>query len=104
MAILPINDKVEGDAEALQARLKQEGFRVELFLKGQLNKKIVEARSQKIPYLVIMGPRDVQNGTVSIRLRDDTQLDPMPVEDFIRMAKQLVESKSQELVINPNPS
>lgn len=104
MAILPVSNKVEEQAEDLMKQLKAEGFRVELFLKGQLNKKIVDARSQKIPYLVILGPRDIENGTVSIRLRDDTELEPMPVADFINMARQLIETKSTELVLSASPS
>ncbi len=97
MAILPISNKVEEEAEHLALELKNEGFRVEIFSKGQLGKKIVEARSQKIPYLLVMGPRDVEAGTVSVRLRDDTDLGAMPVDEFIAKAKALVENRAMEL-------
>lgn len=97
VAILTVTNKVDADAQALAMRLREEGFRVELFLRGQLGKKIVEARAQKIPYLLILGPRDVEGGTVSVRLRDDTDLGAMPVEKFIAKAKHLVESRSLEL-------
>jgi threonyl-tRNA synthetase len=99
MAILPVSNKVKDEAEALAARLTGEGFRVEVHHKGQLGKKIATARSEKIPYLVVIGPRDVENGTVSVRLRDDTELEPMPVNDFIQMARHLVTEKSTELVL-----
>jgi len=97
MAILPVSNKVEEEAEALAHELQTEGFRVEIFTKGQLGKKIVEARNQKIPYLLVLGPRDVEAGTVSVRLRDDTDLGAMPVEAFIDKAKALVESRSMDL-------
>lgn len=98
VAILPVSNKVEAESQALAERLKNEGFRVEIFERGQLGKKIVEARGQKIPYLLVYGPRDVENGTVSVRLRDDTELPAMPIEQFINMAHQVVDEKGMELV------
>jgi len=98
IAILPVSNKVQTEAEALEARLKAEGFRVEMFNKGQLGRKIRDARALKIPYLAIIGPKDVENGTVSIRLRDDTELEPMPVEDFIKMAKYVAQNRLGDLV------
>jgi threonyl-tRNA synthetase len=98
MAVLPVSDKVLSEAEALVKRLMGEGFRVELYAEGRLNKKIVEARGQKIPYLLILGPRDVEAGQVSVRLRDDTDLGAMDTGDFIAKAKALVESRALELV------
>jgi threonyl-tRNA synthetase len=98
MAVLTVSNKVQDEAEALVNELANEGFRVELFDRGQLGKKIVEARSQKIPYLLILGPRDVEAGQVSVRLRDDTELEPMPVESFIEMARALIDNKSAELL------
>lgn len=97
MAILPVSNKVEDEAESLALELKNEGFRVEVFSKGQLGKKIVEARLQKIPYLLVLGPRDVEAGTVSVRLRDDTDLGAIPVDEFVAKAKALVENRSLEL-------
>jgi threonyl-tRNA synthetase len=98
MAVLTVSNKVQDEAEALVNELANEGFRVALFDRGQLGKKIVEARSQKIPYLLILGPRDVEAGQVSVRLRDDTELEPMPVESFIEMARALIDNKSAELL------
>jgi threonyl-tRNA synthetase len=97
MAILPISNKVKDEADALAQELKDEGFRVEIFERGNLNKKIVEARSQKIPYLLILGPRDVEAGTVSVRLRDDTELGALPVDEFIANAKAVLQNRSMDL-------
>lgn len=98
MAILPISNKVEAEAEDLAAQLRAAGFEVEVNHRGQIGKKIKVARDQKIPYMVIIGPRDVENGTVSIRLLDDTELDPMSVADFIAMASKVRDEKLTELV------
>lgn len=102
MAVLPVSNKVEAEANALAAQLQAEGFRVEVYHRGQLGKKIAEARGQRIPYQVILGQRDVENGTVSIRLRDDTELEPMPLADFIAMAHTVCKSRSMELVVQPH--
>ncbi len=98
VAVLPISNKVQDEADALLQRLRDEGFRVEIFNKGQLNRKIRDARAQKIPYQLILGPRDVEAGTVSVRLRDDTELDAMTPDAFIKMARQVAENRSSTLV------
>ncbi|MFP4322123.1 MAG: threonine--tRNA ligase [Anaerolineales bacterium] len=97
IAVLTVSNKVDDEAAALAQRLKDEGFRVELFTRGQLGKKIVEARNQKIPYLLVYGPRDVEEGTVSVRLRDDTDLGAMPLADFIAKAHDLVAQRALTL-------
>jgi threonyl-tRNA synthetase len=99
MAVLPVSQKVEEEAQALSHRLADAGFEVEIHGRGSLGKRIRDAREQRIPYLVIIGPRDVEAGTVSVRLRDDTELDPMPVEDFIAMASRVRDEKLVDLVL-----
>ena len=102
IAVLPVSNKVQDEAEALMQQLKGEGFRVEIFNKGQLNRKIRDARAEKIPYMIVIGPRDVEEGTVSVRLRDDTELDAMPVADFIAMAKHIRDERLSILVPEEN--
>ena len=98
-SVLPVSNKVEEESIALFNQFKEAGFRVEMYDRGQLGKKIRDARGQRIPYLVVLGPRDVEAGTVSVRLRDDTELDPMSVEDFIEMAKHIADNRLSELVL-----
>lgn len=97
IAILPVNNKIEAETNALAQRLKAAGFRVQIFERGQLGKKIVEARAEKIPYLLVYGPRDVEAGTIGLRLRDDTDLGAMPIEDFIQKASAIAAARSMEL-------
>lgn len=101
IAVLPVSNKVQEEADALVERFKAEGFRVEIFNKGQLNRKIRDARGQKIPYMLVIGPRDVEAGTVSVRLRDDTELDAMPVDAFIALAKRVRDERLNILVPEP---
>ncbi len=98
MVVLPISNKVQDEAEDLARQLRAEGFEVEVNHRGQIGKKIAVSRDQRIPYMVIIGPRDVEEGTVSIRLRDDTELDPMPLADFIAMAKKVRDERLATLV------
>lgn len=99
IAVLPVSNKVEVEANALFDQFKAAGFRVEMYDRGQLGKKIRDARGQRIPYLVVLGPRDVEAGTVSVRLRDDTELEPMSVDDFIAMARHIADNRLSELVL-----
>lgn len=97
MAILPVSKKVLDESQALATKLQNAGFRTKIYERGQLNKKIVEARSQKTPYLLIYGPRDVEAGTVSVRLRDDTDLGAIDIDTFIAQAQERVANRSLEL-------
>ena len=59
--------------------------------------KIAKAQSQKIPYMIVVGDRDMENNTVSVRLRTGEDLGAMPMADFIAKLKAVVDSKSLEL-------
>ena len=48
-----------------------------------MNLKIREAQAQKVPYMLIIGDKEIESNTVSIRQRDGAQLDPMPSEEFL---------------------
>ncbi|MDX2161651.1 MAG: threonine--tRNA ligase [bacterium] len=98
VALIPITDRHIEYAESVAAKLKARGMRVEVDAgKSRMQAKIVAARERSIPYLLIMGDRDVQGGTVSVRLRSDEDLGAMPVDSFIDLASGIVASKSLEL-------
>jgi len=50
---------------------------------------------QKIPYMLVIGDREVENRAVAVRLRTEEDLGPKPVEEFIEMAKEAVEEKRE---------
>jgi threonyl-tRNA synthetase len=65
--------------------------------KARMGPKIAIAREQQIPWLLVMGDRDRQANAVSVRLRTDEDLGAMPVDDFVQMAKRIVDEKSLDL-------
>jgi len=82
--VLPIADRHAEYARQVQDRLTSAGFRVEL--DGRVEKigyKIREAQLQKVPYMLIVGDKEVAEGTVGVRHRAAGDLGPRPVADFI---------------------
>ena len=58
-----------------------------------MGNKIRRAREQQIPYMLVLGDRDLEEGTVSVRLRDDENLGAMPVADFIALARRVIDGQ-----------
>ena len=63
----------------------------------KIGKKIREATMEKIPYMIVVGDRDMENNTVSVRLRTGEDLGAMSLVDFTAKLKAVVDSKSLEL-------
>lgn len=96
--LIPIADRHIDYARDVQKKLQALGFRVEVDTRSErMNAKIRDAQLQKIPYMLVVGDKEAQAGAVSVRLRTNEDLKAMPLDDFIAMAKRLVESKSVEL-------
>ena len=82
--VLPISDKALDYAKRTQAALKAAGFRVDIDTSAEkLGAKIREATLMKVPYQVVVGPRDEANGTISVRSRTDGDLGAMKLEDLV---------------------
>jgi len=62
----------------------------------KIGKKIREAQLDKIPYMVIVGDRDIENGTVSPRHRADGDLGAMSFEEFTAIVRDVVDSKAKK--------
>ena len=96
IAILPIADRHVDAANEIASKLKgydqMEGgmkLRVEVDDRREtLGKKIRENQLQKVPYMIVLGDRDIENGTVGARSREDGDLGAMPLEEFIRRMKE----------------
>ncbi len=96
VAILPIADRHVDAANELASTLK--GYdqpagamklRVEVDDRREtLGKKIRENQLQKVPYMIVLGDRDIENGTVGARSREDGDLGAMPLEEFVRRMKE----------------
>ena len=82
--ILPISDKALDYARKTQSALREAGFRVDVDISAEkLGAKIREATLQKVPYQVVVGPRDEANGTISVRSRVEGDLGAMQLPEFV---------------------
>lgn len=81
--VLPVTDRAGDYADLIAKKLNDSGFRVEVDHRSEkLGYKIREAQGMKIPYMVIVGDKDMENNTVSIRHRSGADLGAMAYEDF----------------------
>lgn len=86
VAVLPIADRHNDIATEISIKLRDEhGFRVEVDDRREtLGKKIRENQLQKIPYMLILGDKDIENGTVGVRCREEGDLGAMTLEEFVQ--------------------
>ncbi len=97
-ALIPVAGTFNEYAEKVAAELKAAGLRVSAELDdSRMNAKIRACQARKIPYMLVVGQKEADEGTVSIRLRDGRQLPAMNVADFVEYAKGKIASLSQEL-------
>jgi threonyl-tRNA synthetase len=93
--LLPIADRHLDYARQLRSRLAAAGLRVELDDRVEkIGYKIREAQLQKVPYMLVIGDREVAEGTVSVRSRSAGDLGARPAEDFVNAARREVDDKS----------
>ena len=93
--VLPITDRALGYADEIAKQLDGAGFRVEVDGRNEkIGKKIREATLEKIPYMLVVGDRDMENQTVSVRLRTGEDLGAMSLADFTARLKQDVDTKA----------
>jgi threonyl-tRNA synthetase len=86
--LIPIADRHFEYAGEVAEKLRDSGLRVEVDTRGErMNAKIRDAQNQKIPYMLVVGDREVEDEAVSVRLRSEENLGAMPLESFIDRAK-----------------
>lgn len=82
--ILTITDRSATYARSVAGRLREEGFRVESDLRNEkIGYKIREARLEKVPYMLILGDREADAGTVAVRHREDGDRGTVSLEEFV---------------------
>jgi threonyl-tRNA synthetase len=97
--LLPIADRHLEYAEKVASRLREAGMRVEVDgRREKVNAKIRDAQMQKIPYMLVVGDKEIASDAVSVRLRSEENLGPVPVSEFIDSARRVIEARSLELV------
>ena len=83
VAVLPITDRINDYADSIAAELRKSGFRVESNTKSdKIGAKIRDAQMQKIPYMLILGDQELENGQVAVRERKQGDIGAMSLEEF----------------------
>ena len=95
VSILPISDSQKEYAEKVKALLEEKGIRVELDARQEkIGYKIREAQLQKVPYMLILGEKEVEANAVGVRKRKEGDIGQMSIEDFVSMILKEIEEKA----------
>ena len=99
--VLPISDKHIEYAHRVVERLQKSNIRVDMDDRAQkINYKIREAQIQKIPYMLIIGNREMEVDSVAVRMRSGTDLGPVKVEEFVmKVLKEIKEKSSKSIFV-----
>jgi threonyl-tRNA synthetase len=93
--VLPVTDRAADYAKEVAAKLDAQGFRVEVDQRNEkIGKKIREATLEKVPYMLVVGDRDMENATVSPRHRSGGDLGAMSLEEFSALLDEEVKTKT----------
>ena len=96
--VLPVTDRAHEYAKGLTQKLVDAGIRAESDCRSEkLGYKIREAQMQKIPYMLVVGDRDMENGTVSVRTRKGEDLGAMTMDAFLSKCLSEIASKSKDI-------
>ena len=94
---LPVTDRAADYCAEQAKKLEDMGFRVEVDYRNEkIGRKIRDAQMEKVPYMVVVGDRDMENGTVSPRHRADGDLGAMSMDEFSVLLKQVVDNKEKK--------
>lgn len=95
--VLPISERLRDAAREVEQELLKAGLRVTNDVRNEkIGYKIREAQLEKIPYMLVIGDKEVENGTVSVRSRKAGDLGSMPLEEFLKRAVKEVEEKAKD--------
>jgi threonyl-tRNA synthetase len=93
--VIPISDRHLDYAERVGAELKVAGLRIEVDSRPErMNLKIRQAQLQKIPYMLIVGDKEVESGDISVRLRSGEDLGGQTMEAFKKMAQTAISDRT----------
>jgi threonyl-tRNA synthetase len=100
VVIIPVADRHLEYARKVEADLRRAGIRVRLDARSErMNLKIRQAQLDKVPGMAIIGDREVEAGRVSVRLRDGSQANDLPVDTLKEAAAKAISERSRELLL-----
>jgi threonyl-tRNA synthetase len=95
VAVLPITDRINEYARSVAAELRRHGIRVETNLRGEkIGAKIRDAQLQKVPFMLVLGDREMEQNQVAVRDRSRGDLGVESLADFISKARNLIETRA----------
>src|ERR1700754_3391744 len=95
VAVLPITDRINDYAEEVARDLRSSGFRVETNLRSEkIGAKIRNAQLQKVPFMLVLGDREMEQRALAVRERAKGDIGVMSIEEFKEMARKLVETRA----------
>ena len=95
VSILPISDSQKDYAYEVKEQLEEEGIRVEVDDRQEkIGYKIREAQLQKVPYMLILGEKEVEANAVGVRVRKEGDIGQIPIAEFIARIKKEIDEKS----------
>jgi threonyl-tRNA synthetase len=95
--VMAMTDRTAEQASQIAAELEAAGVRVETDLRNEkIGFKIREAQLQKIPYMLIIGDKEVENGVVAVRSRKGGDLGTMPLADFKAKIVEEIKTRSRD--------
>ncbi len=98
VVVIPISDRHNGYAHRVADAMKTAGLRAEVDdSSGRMNAKIRSAQMEKVPYMLVVGDREMEGGTVAVRLRSGKDLGAIPLDRLIGMIERKVEEKALDL-------
>lgn len=95
VAVLPITDRINEYAEKVGGELREAGLRVEVNVRSdKIGAKIRDAQMQKVPFMLVLGDRELEQGQVAVRERLKGDIGAMPLDEFKHMALRLVQTRA----------
>ncbi len=96
--VISITDNQNEYAEKIAKQLRENGIRASADLSAQrMNAKIRQAQLMKVPYMIVVGDNEMQAEQVSLRVRDGSQQNNIPLSEFIARAKDRIDRRAAEL-------
>jgi threonyl-tRNA synthetase len=96
--VIPITDPQNEYAEGIVLQLRELGIRASADISAQrMNAKIRDAQLMKVPYMLVVGENEAKAGQVSLRVRDGSRADNIPLAEFITRAKDRIENRLSKL-------
>jgi threonyl-tRNA synthetase len=96
--VLPISEKTNNFADNVYNRLKAANLRCEIDkADDKINAKIKRAHEMKVPYMLVVGPKEMETDTVTVRIRNQNEQKSLPVNDFIASVRKVIAQRSLSL-------